>query len=266
MIVCELWWWDLLERTAVLPENQRSTASSKHDVCEYVSCPCVLSIGQRSMCCLCCYLWLLSVHRACRTRTGLVCSAPACFPFQKAASHYFMADFWTWCGTPAKLRWELASFFFFFCWILVLINQIDLQERNGNPALLATSYSARDEGEGSCCSPAAPSIPIFHLEYICLWASAVCWDPCMPAPCSDLKEGLVLCKGAVLCLRLLAASCCSHTSQAVNVSDPVTLGARRFQKRNVLPVLWAGAGEYTYAPKYCVLCLILGPVILLFLP
>lgn len=86
----------------------------------------------------------------------------------------------------------------------------------------------------------------------------------MPAPGSDLKEGLVLCKGAVLCLRLLAASCCSHTSQAVNVSDPVT--PRRFQKCNVLPVLWSGAQECTCAPKYCDLCLILGPVILLFLP
>lgn len=73
----------------------------------------------------------------------------------------------------------------------------------------------------------------------------------MPAPCRDLKEGLVLCKGAVLCLGLLAASCCSHTSQAVNVSDPVTLGARRFQKCNVLPVLWSGAEECTRAPKYC---------------
>lgn len=198
--------------------------------------------------------------RACLLCSSLLSLPESCLSLFHG---WFLNLVWNTCKAEVGIS---LFFFFFFCWILVLINQIDLQERNDNPALLATSYSARDEGEGSCCSPAAPSIPIFHLEYICLWASAVCWDPCMPAPCSDLKEGLVLCKGAVLCLGLLAASCCSHTSQAVNVSDPVTLGARCFQKRNVLPVLWAGAGEYTCAPKYCVLCLILGPVILLFLP
>lgn len=184
MIVCELWWWDLLERTAVLPENQRSTASSKHDVCEYVSCPCRLSIGQRSMCCLCCYLWLLSVHRACRTRAGLVCSAPACFPFQKAASHYFMADFWTWCGTPAKLRWELASFFFFL--LNISANQSDrFAGKEWQPCSLG--YKLFCQGWGgrklllSCCSfhPNLSSRVHLSLGLCCLlrslYASTMQW-------------------------------------------------------------------------------------------
>lgn len=96
-----------------------------------------------------------------------------------------------------------------------------------------------------CCS-FLPSRS-FNSSTVCLWGSAVSSDPRMPAPRSDSNEGLVLCTGAVLCLGLLSASCCYRASKAANISHFVALGARHFQRSNVLPVLWAGAEEQTRA-------------------
>lgn len=94
-----------------------------------------------------------------------------------------------------------------------------------------------------------PSFQIFQLEHR-LSSGLCCFLRSSYASTTQrLKRGTGKAPGtgAVLCLGLLSASCCSRASKAANISHFVALGARHFQRSNVLPVLWAGAEEQTRA-------------------